>query len=157
MIEKCKEKVKEDIEKRFTRNTVGNVVSLCGEGFVIAGAGFPFASIPGAILLGDGLLGTTYFDSAAVIEERKAQKIGIIKDVLKKIWKGEIKVDMNLKSDEIIEHSTYQNALKANLHLLLFAFIEIIQKLKTYFLERYGKISNNWREELKVLKEKNSR
>ncbi|CAG8560575.1 30529_t:CDS:2 [Gigaspora margarita] len=70
IIEKCKEQV-EDMEKRFTRNNVANVVSPCDKGFVIAGAWFPFALIPGAILLGD------------VIEESKAceifEKVVIIK------------------------------------------------------------------------------
>ncbi|CAG8750588.1 45901_t:CDS:2, partial [Gigaspora margarita] len=59
----------EHVEKRLTRNTTSNDVSLCGKGFVITGACSPFALIPEAILLGDGLLGTTYFDS---IEEGKA-------------------------------------------------------------------------------------
>ncbi|KAF0333018.1 hypothetical protein F8M41_017517 [Gigaspora margarita] len=101
------------MEKRFTRNNVGNVVSPCVIGFVIAGTWFPFALIPGAILLGDGLLGTTYFDFAAVIEESKACEIFEKVVIIKK--KSKIKA---------VVKAFYKLAP------FPFAFIEIIWKLK---------------------------
>ncbi|KAF0536657.1 hypothetical protein F8M41_009056 [Gigaspora margarita] len=54
---------KEHVEKRLTRNTTSNDVSVFGKGFVITGECLPFALTPDVILLGGGLLGTTYFDS----------------------------------------------------------------------------------------------
>ncbi|CAG8727873.1 1770_t:CDS:1 [Racocetra fulgida] len=215
MIEKQKEKVKEDMKQRFNANTLGHAAILGGNALAISGIWFPPTLIPGVVMSAGGWLGVAGSDSTAIIKENEAyrlfeeclandkekgkmlrnsqielkgavgkfneihfrfedseyveqnidrKKIGVIKNVLKKILGEEINASINLENEENVEHSTGLKAVRATVE----AFCKLVPSpLSFYFIYRdhreidgrsslrdMEKTINKWRDELEDLKGK---
>ncbi|CAG8532640.1 5986_t:CDS:1, partial [Cetraspora pellucida] len=74
-VEKQKEKVNEDMKKRFNTNTLGHAAMLGGNALAISGIWFPPVFIPGFIISTGGWLSVAGSDSVAIFKENEAYRL----------------------------------------------------------------------------------